>query len=64
MSGARSPRPRPAGAVMPTPLGAPPSVPQHNQPIRPTSIFGEGGNRYSELRAALPVRPASIEIGG
>ena len=26
MSGARSPRPRPAGAVMPTPLGTPPSV--------------------------------------
>src|SRR5215208_312434 len=27
MSGARSPRPRPAAAVMPTPLGTPPSVP-------------------------------------
>src|SRR5512132_1711079 len=26
MSGARSPRPRPAAAVMPTPLGTPPSV--------------------------------------
>jgi hypothetical protein len=26
MSGARSPRPRPATAVMPTPLGTPPSV--------------------------------------
>jgi hypothetical protein len=26
MSGARSPRPRPAAAVMPTPLGTPPSI--------------------------------------
>jgi len=27
-------------------------------------MFGERGDRYSELRAVLPVRPASIEIGG
>jgi hypothetical protein len=25
-------------------------------------MFGERGDRYSELRAALPVRPASIEL--
>ena len=47
-----------------TTAGNPTIGPQPRQRVRPTSIFGERGNRYSELRAALPVRPALVEIGG
>jgi hypothetical protein len=62
MSGARSPRPRPAAAVMPTPLGNPTIGRQHTQPGRPTQCSGATSSTTRAFLGIIDRREAICQV--
>src|SRR5215208_3059476 len=62
MSGARSPRPRPAAAVMPTPLGTPPSVASITNQSDPPQCSGATSSTARAFLGIIDRRGASCQV--